>query len=101
MSSGYETCVSCGSSASDAFRIVARQSSRPDAASPRARRSLASTRPSASCFAAEPRSAGASERLEQPLPDRLAEEEVAILAHDRHLDPEGREERRRVDAGGD
>ena len=44
---------------------------------------------------------GDDERLEQPLPDRLAEEQMTILAPDRQVDTEGREQRGRVDTGGD
>ena len=53
------------------------------ASSPRAPRSLASTRPSPSCFAAKRRSAETTQRVEQPLGDRIGVEEPPVLALDR------------------
>ena len=41
------------------------------------------------------------ERLEQPLADRVAEKQVAILGDQREVDPERRQQRARVGAGRD
>ena len=77
-------------------RMFARHGSAPDA-SPRAAEVACEHAAVPELLRGELPRGGDDQRLEQPLADRLAVEEVAILAHDRQL----RQEARRVGAGRD